>query len=468
MDAADHWHLRGLCAAEDDDLAQAASCLGMALGLRPEAATLWADLGACLHRLGQHAEAETVLRRALRLQPDMLAAQACLGLVLAAQGQHAAAVAALRAVLDRRPDDAAVLTNLGNLLVQTGALAAAEELLRRVVALRPDAADARHNLAVALAAAGRLEQAEACCLAAQARDPAHAEAAYTLGMIRLLDGRLAEGWPGFARRWQRRGAAPPRRFDVPAWNGGELAGRVLLLHAEQGLGDAIQMLRYLPRIAGRVVLEVPAPLLRWARALPGAPEVALPGAARGFALQCSLMDLPGRFATTLASIPPPVAPRIAAGPWAARLQALPGRRVGLAWAGNPHYAADARRSLPAACLGALAGVPGVSFVSLQTGATAAPPLALHDWTGALTDLAETAALVQGLDLVIAADSAVAHLAATLGRPVWLLNRFDTCWRWLRARSDSPWYPSLRIFRQSAPGDWDGVLEAVADALSRPW
>jgi hypothetical protein len=186
------------------------------------------------------------------------------------------------------------------------------------------------------------------------------------------------------------------------------------------------------------------------------------------------MSLPLAFGTRLAGIPaaiPYLRPEPAdAARWQARLAALPGRRVGLCWAGNRALAdlranpVDRRHSLPAGALAPLAGVPGVSFISLQKGDAPPPGLALHGWTAELHDFADTAALIAGLDLVISVDTAVAHLAGALGRPVWLLNRHDSEWRWLLGRDDSPWYPSLRQFRQPAYGDWGGVIGAVAARL----
>jgi hypothetical protein len=187
-----------------------------------------------------------------------------------------------------------------------------------------------------------------------------------------------------------------------------------------------------------------------------------------FDVQCPLPSLPWALGLTLAGIPgaPYLAPDAAGvAAWRERLSFLSGARVGLCWAGNPGYAADSRRSLAPERLSALAGLPGVAFVSLQPGAVAPPGLLLHDWTADLHDLADTAALLACLDLVVTVDTAVAHLAGALGRPVWLLNRFDTCWRWLLARDDSPWYPTLRIFRQDRPGDWDGVLARVRAELA---
>ncbi len=460
------WHLLGLLVAGSGGFAEAASCMSRAVERRPEQPFLWGDLGACLYRLDRLDEAEAALRMALSLDRAQPPALGCLGLVLAARGAAAEAEACWREVLALAPDDAAAHTNLGNLLRDRGRLDAAEAMLRRARALRPGA-DAEHNLAVVLSAAGRLAEAEACCRAALGRDPGHADAHYTLGTTHLLAGRLREGWQGFAWRWRRRGFAPPRRFAQPAWDGAALAGRTLLLYAEQGLGDAIQMLRFVPQVAARgaVVLEVPAALARLAATLAADVTVAVHGTPLpAFDVQCSLMDLPGVLGVGLDDIPAG-APYLAPPSPIGAAPAAPGLGVGLAWAGNPRYLADARRSLPPAKLDALAGIPGLRFVSLQYDARARPALMLHDPTAAFADLADAAAVVAGLDLVIAVDSAIAHLAGALGVEVWLLNRFDTCWRWMLHRADSPWYPTMRIFRQPAPGDWDSVLAEVRAALA---
>ena len=258
--------------------------------------------------------------------------------------------------------------------------------------------------------------------------------------------------------------------------------RTLLLHAEQGLGDTLQFCRYVPLIAAgaKTVLEVQAPLVRLLSRLPGVASIVAQGACLPpFDAHCPLLSLPGALGTTLDTIPAATAylaadPALAA-EWSERLAGLAGLRVGIVWAGSarddPELAAvDARRSISLEALAPLAGAPGVSFISLQKGEPAAqasrPPLgmALADFTADLDDFEDTAALVANLDLVISVDTAVVHLAGALGKPVWLLNRFDTCWRWLLNRDDSPWYPTLRQFRQSSPGDWTSVIAAVRKAL----
>ena len=278
------------------------------------------------------------------------------------------------------------------------------------------------------------------------------------------------------------GKRPPcrrARFQQPLWQGQPVRDGVLLLHAEQGLGDTLQFCRYvaLATERARVVLEVQPPLRSLlARCLPTVEHIICRGERLPrFDQHCPLLSLPRVFGTTLQTIPAAI-PYLTADPaqaaaWHARLQALPGKRVGLIWRGNQAYAdAKRKRDMDAAYLSLLAEVPGVSFVSLQKDlapdeqAAAQGFLPLTDWTDELTDFDQTAGLVAALDLVIGVDTAVVHLAGALGRPVWLLNRFDPCWRWLRDREDSPWYPTLRQFRQTVSGDWAGPMQQIAANL----
>jgi len=275
-----------------------------------------------------------------------------------------------------------------------------------------------------------------------------------------------------------------RDFPAALWRGEAIGDRTILLHAEQGLGDTLQFCRYAPLMGGAdVILEVQAPLVRLLSHLPGVTQIVARGdRLPAFDLQCPLMSLPLAFGTTLDTIPAATPylsadPRLAA-TWRERLVGVQGFRIGLVWAGEQgvNYPAkavvDRRRSIALKALAPLGEVSGVSFVSLQKGAPAAqaadPPhgMTLHDFTADLHDFADTAALVVNLDLVISVDTAVAHLAGALGKPVWLLNRFDTDWRWLLNRDDSPWYPTLRQFRQPSPGDWNSAVCAAREALQR--
>jgi hypothetical protein len=328
----------------------------------------------------------------------------------------------------------------------------------------------------------RTAEAIGCFERALAIGPADPRTQWHLAMNHLLSGNFAAGWDRLEARFEATGACA----QEPAWDGAPFQpGTRVLLRAEQGHGDTLQFVRYAPLLAARgavVLLEVQPGLKRLLAAQPwGHGVIAQGDALPPHELQCPLMSLPRAFATRLATIPAEI-PYLRADPrevaaWRHRLAPMPGPRVGLAWAGGfrPQdlevRMMDRRRSMPLARLAPLARVPGVRLVSLQKGPPSAqarhPPadMALLDWTDELRDFADTAALIEALDLVISVDTAVAHLAGALGRPVWLLNRFDTDWRWLLARDDSPWYPTMRLFRQPSPGDWDGVVRSVADALA---
>jgi Tfp pilus assembly protein PilF len=471
---ADAWANLGLALLTANRPAEAKGPLSTAVALSPTAADVLGNLGACLHRLGQFTEAAGVLRRALAIDPTCNPAVACLALVLEALGEPSEAEACHRDSLARQPGNAACHTNLGNLLRARGRFEEATALLRRAAELKPRDPDVWHNLAGILADQGAAHAAEAeeSCRRALMLDPGHADAHYTLGTVQLLGGRMPEGFQGLEWRWRRRGFSVPRVFDVPRWDGMPLDGRTLLLHAEQGLGDSIQMFRFVPFLAdeGRLVLEVPETLRELAIGLdPRVRVVASGDVLPAVEVECPLPSLPHALGLTLASVPDdvpylkPDPQRVAA--WQARVGALPGRRVGLVWAGNPRHVADARRSIPPALLAPLGDVPGVSLVSLQWQAPPPPDLPLHDWTAELHSLADTAALIACLDAVIAVDTVTAHLAGALGRPVWLLNRFDSDWRWLREGDRCPWYPTLRQFRQPTPGDWPTVIAAVAARLA---
>ena len=336
---------------------------------------------------------------------------------------------------------------------------------------------------------------------AAALDPGDADTRHLRALLLLLQGRFAEGWAAYEARFDtRQGRADRRGFTQPVWNGEALAGRTILLHAEQGLGDTLQFCRYAPAVArcgGRVVLEVQQPLRRLLARMAGVDQVlAQRDALPDFELHCALLSLPRIFGTGLETIPADL-PYLAAPPealarWRARLPKVERRqpsdggsgergghgagdrtaerlRIGLVWAGNAGHVNDRRRSLPFDALAPLWAVLGVSWHSLQVGSltadlAAAPPGLIEDLGQALDDFAETAAAVCHLDLVVTAYTAVAHLAGALGKPAFVLLPFAPDWRWMRARSASPWYPGLRLFRQDARRSWAPVIEAVAQAV----
>lgn len=436
-------------------------------------------LGTLAQQVGRLDLAIEYFGEAARLRPAVADYGLDLGNALAAAGRFEEAEARLRETVRRAPASPEACNNLGGLLLRRSRFAEAEACFRAALRLRPDLAVLHANLADALLCLGRCTEAEAACAEALRLKPDYPEAHLHLARARLLAGRLEGGWPEFEWRW-RMGHLPPRPFVQPQWTGEPGEGRTLLLHGDHGLGDSIQFGRYVPLAAARgwrVILEVPTPLARLMAGLQGAAAVIAHGEALPpFDRHLPLMSAARVFATGLATIPAEI-PYLRAGlkdivRWRDRLAPLPRPWIGLVWAGNPEVTADPRRSIPLERFAALAGAREMSLISLQKGQSAsaalAPPggLRIHDWTAELADFADTASLVAALDLVISVDTSVAHLAGALGKLVWLLNRFDTCWRWMLGRADSPWYPTMRIFRQPAPGDWDAVLRAVRTEIGK--
>ncbi|MCW2248164.1 Flp pilus assembly protein TadD [Azospirillum fermentarium] len=453
-----------------------------ALALAPDAATALHLLGTLAAQGGQSGPAAAWLARALRVEPAAPAVWAHLGGVRLAAGDDAGAAAALLRALALEPDQPDAAVNLGLACHAGHDLEAATRWLWRAHRLRPGHRDSLLDLGLVLRDRQMFPGAEACFAALAAADGTDREAHMALALSRLVQGDLAAGWTGFEQRWKRI-PAPPWTADQPL-----PAGGTLLLHAEQGFGDTIQFVRYVPdavalaaRHGARVVLEVHPHLIRLLRTLP-VPAGALAIVPRGdtpppFDAHCPLMSLPRAFATRrVADIPAPV-PYLSADPaeaaaWTARLDDGSGRlRVGLVWAGNPGHRNDRNRSLPLGALDPLLDVAGVRLFSLQTGParTALPPrwaARLEDPMDAVADFAGTAALLAGLDLLVTVDTAPLHLAGALGRPAWLLLPHAPDWRWFLGRADTPWYPTVRLFRQDRAGAWPRVGQAVARYLRR--
>jgi hypothetical protein len=339
------------------------------------------------------------------------------------------------------------------------------------------------NLGVALSEQWRMAESLYIHDLAVKLAPDNAEVRTNRAIALLSAGDLAQGFAEFEWRWHTP-SMQPHGIAGALWQGEALRGRTILVHDEGGFGDTLQFVRYVPQLlalGAQVILRVQGPLARLLRrSLPGAQVLTLVDALPQYDWHCPMVSLAHRLGTTLDTIPgqtPYLVPDAAAvADWHRRLEALrPGLKIGLVWAGAARPgtpmvdAMDRRRSMRLAALAPLARVPGVQFISLQLDgsaeAAAAPcGMTLFDPMPAMTDFDDTAAVVANLDLVIAVDTAVAHLAGGLGRPVWLLSRYDACWRWLAGRQDSPWYPSLRFYRQPKPGDWDSVIAAVAGEL----
>lgn len=374
---------------------------------------------------------------------------------------HGTGLPHVRAALREMPEDPRLLATLGALLSETGPMAEALDAFARVTRLTPRDPIAWSNLGKALSAECRFEEAEAAFATALLLAPGNARIGYNQAAMLLKAGRFAEGWAAFACRHALPGR--PRPLPGARLSHLDVAGRTVLLQHDEGFGDTLQFIRYATLLAergARVLAQMPPPLARLIGTVPGIADVVSGPVLPSYDFWCPLLDLPHLFGTTLDTIPGGV-PYLRAEP--ARLP--PGRNIGLVWSGDPKGLLDRIRRVPVEALGPLRAIPGVTWVSLQKD-VAAPDWMLDPMPG-VRDFADTASIVAGLDLVISADTAVAHLAGGLGKRVILLDRHDNCWRWLSGRDDSPWYPGLRIVRQQTPGDWGGVVRRVVAAIGHP-
>ncbi|HMA51626.1 MAG TPA: tetratricopeptide repeat protein, partial [Magnetospirillaceae bacterium] len=396
------------------------------------------------------------------------------------------AEASYRRVAALRPAASMGWVNLGDVLKELGRTEEALACTERAVIADPTSAAGWNNRGHLFQGQGRLTLAEAALRRALRLQPGYAAAHLNLGMTLLQAGRFEEGWRHY--EWWRATAPLLAGWRPPPekrWSGQDLKGKTLLLSGEQGLGDVLQFSRYASVFAdlgARVLLQVHPPLVRLLASLPGA-ALTLPmgEAPPEFDYHLPMMSAPAALGTRLETIPAKI-PYLTADPelaerWRGRLSGLSGLKVGLVWGGNPRdqdpaaRLVDRRRSMALSEFSPLLAISGISFVSLQKGVPAAQvaslPLDLRpfDAMEEVEDFADTAALIANLDLVISVDTSVAHLAGALGKPVWILSRFDGCWRWLQDRDDSPWYPTARLFRQRSPGDWAEVVARVREALA---
>lgn len=435
--------------------------------------------------MGRHDEALVSADRAIALQPAMPDAHMLRALVLRAMGRNEEAIVSTTAALSRQPGSVVALLTRGASYLDVNQPEKALADFEVVGAMAPDRSDVHHLTGLALSELGRYAPALAHHERAIALSPDDSGPNAERAQMLLTLGRFAEGWP--ALEWRKRLYKPiaDRVFRQSPWLGKEsLAGKSILLHWEQGFGDTIHFARYAPLVkamGAKVTLSVQDPLVRLMARLD--PDIAVVGgqvSPPGLDFHIPMMSLPLAFATTEDTIPGG-GRYLSADPariayWAARVSGLDGLKTGLVWASAarpdiPRLShAAGRRSTSLAALAPLAGVQGVSFVSLQVGIAGPgshqPPagMILHDWTNDLTDFAETAALIEALDLVITVDTSVAHLAGALGKPVWILNPYYTCWRWMTGRTDSPWYPSARLFRGGETGDWTAAINDARSAL----
>ena len=458
----------------EKDYAPAIDNYKRSIALLEPQADVYSNMGIAYSESNQPEAATVSLLRAIELNPFHADAHFNLGRVLAKRKQHRKAIERFEKAIELRPDYAKAFHSLGSSRQHLGELEAALEAYRKALSFEPGYADVLSNLASVLVLQGSHEGIR--CLEQFVEDnPASVEAHWNLSTALLMHGDYIRGWREYEWRWQWEKFTSPRRgFEQPQWQGEQLAGKTILLHAEQGFGDTLQFVRYAPLVAqrgGRVVLEVQPALKRLLQRLPGIAEcIAKDDPLPEFHYHCPLMSLPFVFGTTIETIPPfspdslgvttcePSMPD-------ANEECL---RVGLVWAGNPEHQLDALRSMSLADFLPLTKVDAVRFVSLQKGPASQQtgdwPFHLPAPCSAVRDFADTAVIIASLDLVITVDTSMAHLAGAMGKPVWILNSHIPDWRWGLHSETTPWYPSARLFRRSSSGSWGDLTEHVASEL----
>jgi tetratricopeptide (TPR) repeat protein/ADP-heptose:LPS heptosyltransferase len=465
------------------------------LCFQPELAVAHYNQGNTLVEQGRHDEGAACYRQALRCKPDYVEAHNNLGSVLAGQGNLAEAATSFRQALRFKPNTAGIHNNLGNVLAKQRKPAEAVACYQQALHLKPDFVEARYNMGNALREQGKLEEAVACYHHALRLKPDFAGAHGDLGMAWLLLGHLERGWPEYEWCWKCKQQSPLHGQSIPpgirvlpysTWDGSPLNGRTILLFAEQSWGDTLQFIRYAKLVKEKgatVVLACPksrAPLLA---SCPGVDRL-IPEGSPGppFDVHASLMGLPGILGTKLETIPAEVpylfANAALTARWHEELSLVPAFKIGIAWQGNPKHERPGlgQRSIPLTQFAPLARLAGVRLISLQKGLgteqllTVADMFTVTDLGSQLDEVSgafmDTAAVMKSLDLVVTCDTSVAHLAGALGLPVWVALPFAPDWRWLLHREDSPWYPTVRLFRQSQPGNWQAVFQRIAGEVRK--
>jgi tetratricopeptide (TPR) repeat protein len=473
---ADSFHMLGVIASQCGQPEAAVACIDRAIALQPSAALYHVNRASALLALGRLDDAVDGCQAALRLKRNCAEAYQVLGHALSDQGHPEDAVAAYREALRHKPDLPDLYNNLGLALRQADQPEAAAEALREAVRRAPADAQALGNLAGVLKELAQPSDSEAGYRRALQLRPDDAALHLNLGVVLLLAGRLAEGWEEYEWRF-RAGAAKLPPCDQPQWNGETLAGRTLLVRAEQGLGDTIQFCRHVPLVAadGRLIFEVQPGLKRLMSCLPGVAQLVTVGEMLPrFDLHCPLLSLPRLLGNAGMQVPYLTVEPDHVSAWRERL-GTGGYRIGIAWQGNPTSAAERGRSVPLHHFTPLAQVPGVRLISLQKQhgleQLHAVPAELRietlgeDFDAGPDAFIDTAALMQSLDLVITSDTSVAHLAGALGRPVWVALKHVPDWRWLLEGDGMAWYPTMRLFRQTERGDWQGVFARIAERLA---
>lgn len=459
------------------DREAALASLDRALVVQPDNAEALNNRGNLLQALRRTTDALDSFDRALRIRPNYPEALNNRVTALRQLKRFDEALESAEQSLRVRPGDVQTLQNRALALKELGRLDEALHAFDQILAQRPDYAPAWADRGTVQEARGKPNEALADYDAAIARDPNYAPAHWNRSVVLLRTGDYAAGWPAYEWRFKQSWAEQLRPLVEPQWRGEDIAGKTILLHAEQGFGDAIQFARFAKLVAARgarVLLEVRRPLVPLMRSLTGVDSLIEHGEPLPpFDAQCSLMSLPLALGTRLETIPAEV-PYLRAEPerstiWAARLGPRTKPRIGIVWSGSADHNSDRHRSLTLATfLNALP--PGIEVHTLQKdvrpadAATLAAHPEIFDHTAAQTSFGEAAALIEHLDLVISVDTSLAHLAGAMGKQTWTLLSYVADWRWLMQRNDSPWYPTMRLFRQPGLTEWDPVLDDVRIAL----
>jgi len=450
------------------------------LALVPDQAEAWCDYAGQLLELCLWDEAREACDRALSIDPQNLSARINQGCIQMQQGHWDAAEGQLRQVLARDPRRLDARLALVRCLIKKNDLGAAEQETGKAIRQEPGDLTAHQILGSILYSFGRWPEFRTETERYRQINPSSAYLEFELGFLDLLFGVMPRGWERCEARWKVPGlVGPVRNFMEPLWTGNPFPGKTLLLYYEQGIGDTLMFMRYAPLVkalGGKVLLEVQPTLAGLASTCKGVDEVIAHGATLPpFDLHLPLLSLPWVFRTVLTSIPAEI-------PYLGIPDQVPHRRVfsdlialamahgktriGLAWAGNPTHKRDAERSIPVAMLAPLAALPDVAWFSFQMSRLDSPPLPnLVSLTPLLDDFSDTAYALSGMDLVITVDTALAHLAGALGIPTLLLLSFQPDWRWMLDRNDTPWYPTVQIYRQSKHGDWESVIHRLVRDLT---
>jgi tetratricopeptide (TPR) repeat protein len=478
FDQAEAHNNRSIVLKELGRLDEAVTALRRAIELKPEYVDAHVNLGIVLATQEKYAEAEAVCRRALALAPDHVKALCNVSVALLRQKKFVEAEVAARRFVELAPDSAEAHGNLAVVFADQDRFTEAEDCFQRALAIDPRSVQTHRNMAMLLVRQSKLEAAIEHRAQALAIDPNEVETHFENALGLLQMGQFEAGWREYEWRFRRKGNEEGN-LPRPRWDGSPLFGRTILLRPEQGLGDTMQFVRYAEMVkeqGATVVVECPRSLARLLASCACVDAIVVEGEPRPpYDVHFPLMSLPRMFNTSLENIPdrvPYLAPNTEEFErWTAELSGTPALKIGIAWRGSPTNINDRYRSFPLTEFTGIARMPGIQLYSLQMGAgreqlsSFEDPTSIIDLGDRLGDFCETAAIVSNLDLVITCDSAPAHLAGALGVHVWVALPSAPDWRWLVERSDSPWYPTMRLFRQTSLGDWQGVFGRIEQALA---